>query len=36
MMGRIEEELRLPLTPLEGEKRAALHKALAAWDLVEG
>ena len=36
MMGRIEEELRLPLTPLEGEKRAALRKALAAWDLVEG
>lgn len=35
MMGRIEEELRLPLTPLEGEKRAALHKALAAWELVE-
>lgn len=36
MMGRIEEELRLPLTPLEGEKRAALRKALAAWELVEG
>ena len=36
MMGRIEEELRLPLTPLEGEKRAALRKALAAWKLVEG
>lgn len=36
MMGRIEEELRLPLTPLEGEKPAALRKALAAWELVEG
>lgn len=36
MMGRIEEELRLPLTPLEGEKRAALRKALAAWELLEG
>ena len=36
MMGRIEEELRLPLTPLEGEKRAALRKALAAWELMEG
>ena len=30
-----DEELRLPLTPLEGENRAALRKALAAWDLVE-
>ena len=36
MMGSIEEELRLPLTPLEGEKRAALRKALAAWELLEG
>ena len=35
MMGRIEEELRLPLTPLEDKKRAVLRKALAAWDLVE-
>ena len=36
MMGKIKEELRLPLTPLEDKKRVALHKALAAWDLVEG
>ena len=36
MMGKIKEELRLPLTPLEGEKRAALRKALAAWDLADG
>ena len=36
MMGKVEEELRLPLTPLEGKKRIALHKALAAWELVEG
>ena len=35
MMGKVEEELRLPLTPLEGKKRIALHKALAAWELVE-
>ena len=35
MMGKIEEELRLPLAPLEDRKRAALRKAMAALKLVE-
>ncbi len=35
MMGKIEDELRLPLAPLDVEKRLRLRAAMTALDLLE-
>ena len=35
MMGKIEDALRLPLVPLDGEKREALRRELVRLELID-